>query len=86
MTHNRSLMEETLHLPEHAEHDLIYAGLVFVTDYQVDERLLCGRLIARSWDLAEERAEARGLNEVVVGKLVASIPYPEFGRNRPSDH
>lgn len=76
MNQTASIMDETAHLCESAQAELIYAGLVFVTVYQKNGREYCGRLIARDWDHVEDRAAFRGLNETVAGRLLKSISWP----------
>lgn len=50
--------------------ELIYAGMVFSTKFRADGKTYAGTIIARDWDQAEDIAEARGLAEVVDGRIV----------------
>lgn len=59
---------------------LIYAGLVFCTDYERDGKSWCGHIIARSWEDAEQAAVDRGLGETVTGRLEAVLDGPEWLR------
>lgn len=48
---------------------VIARGLLWRTAFSVGGRVLHGSVIAASWKKADEIADARGLGEVVVGKV-----------------
>lgn len=41
----------------------------YVTEYTKDGRLYGSTVVAGSWEQAQERCDARGLGETVMGKL-----------------
>lgn len=54
---------------EHANH-LAAIGAVYLTEFKDGGRTYGGRIVARSYEGAEQIAFARGLGEEVVGRLV----------------
>ena len=59
---------------------LVYAGLVFCTEYGHGGKVWCGQIIARTWEDAEQAAIDRGLGETVTGRLEAALDGPDWLR------
>lgn len=58
-------------------------GVVFATEFKANGRVYAGRIIAQSWEKADEIAFGRGLGETVIGVLAKSGPtkwIPNNGR------
>ncbi len=51
--------------------ELIYDGKVYVTSYLLEGRFYGGRVIADSWERAEEIAAFRNMGETVMGQLAS---------------
>ena len=69
-------MDETKTLSQRSRGELIYDGMVFLTEYTKDGGTYGGSLIARDIEHAKQRVADRGLGETLIGKCELIIDEP----------
>ena len=61
-------------MPTHVRNMLAARGLVFATQFEADDCIYSGSVIAATWERADEVAFGRGLGETVIGVLAKTVP------------